>query len=113
MLLRVGALPEGALDAATAFHAEVLTQIRDSLAGTADDLVLLFAPASHEHHGWRLAAVQQLAREHAPRRANALESDDEAAIAAALDYCARAPGLTGQLLRLDGNGAGALLSSGI
>jgi hypothetical protein len=110
-LLRVGALPAGALDAAAVFHADELPRLRAILARDGDDLVLVFAPAGHEHRGWRLAAVQQLAREHAPRRVNALESDDETAIAAALAYVSEAPGLTGQLLRLDRNGADALLSS--
>jgi hypothetical protein len=109
-LLRVGALPERALDAAAMFHAEVLPRIRELQSGQADDLVLVFEPASHEHRAWRLAAVQQLARDHAPQRANALESDDEQAIAAALSYVEQAPGLTGQLLKLDSNGASALLS---
>jgi hypothetical protein len=106
-LLRVGALPEGALDAAAAFHAEVLPKARDTLIG--EDLTLVFGPAAPEHRGWRLAAVQQLAREHAPLRVNALESDDEEAIAAAAAYVREAPGLTGQLLPLDGTGAMALL----
>jgi len=110
-LVRVSALPEGALDSAAAFHAEMLPQVRAALAASGEDLVLAFEPADHEHRGWRLAAVQQLAREHAPRRVNAIESDDEEAIAAALSYIDRAPGLTGQLLRLDRNGADGLLSS--
>lgn len=109
-LLRVGALPDAALDAAGAFHAEVLPGARAALEA-GDDLVLVFDPAGHEHRAWRLAVVQQLARDHAPRRVNALESDDEDAIAAGLTYIKQAPGLTGQLLRLDRNGADALLSS--
>ena len=109
-VLRVGSLPEGALDAAAAFHSMVLPQVRAEVAGAGGDLVLVFQPASHEHRAWRLAAVQQLARDHAPLRVNAIESDDEEAIAAALGYLPRAPGLTGHLLRLDRNGAGALLS---
>ncbi len=107
--MRVGALPDAALDAAAAFHADVLPKVRSTLSG-GEDLVLVFDPASHEHHAWRLAVVQQLARDHAPLRVNAIESDDEDAIAAALAYAGSAPGLTGQLLRLDRNGAGALLS---
>lgn len=110
-VVRVGALPEGALDAAAAFHAEVLPEVRATLAGGNESLVLVFEPATHEYRAWRLAAVQQLARDHAPIRVNAIESDDEEAIAAALRYLQSAPGLTGQLLRLDRNGAGALLSS--
>lgn len=110
-LLRVGSLPEGALDAAAAFHSTVLPKVRAEFAGAGESLVLVFEPASHEHRAWRLAAVQQLARDHAPKRVNAIESDNEQAIAAALRYVESAPGLTGHLLRLDRNGAGALLSS--
>jgi hypothetical protein len=113
VLLRVGALPDGALDAAAAFHAEGLPRVRAALAKGDESLVLVFGPASHEHRAWRLAAVQQLAREHAPVRINAIESSDEDAISAGAQYCAHAAGLTGQLLRLDRNGAGALLSSTI
>lgn len=107
-LLRVGALPDDALVAAAEFHERILSQVR---AADGEDLVLVFEPANHEHRGWRLAVVQQLARDQAPRRVNAIESDDQAATAAAVEYLENAPGLTGQLLRLDRNGAGALLSS--
>ncbi len=111
VLLRVGALSSGALDAAAAFHDGILSMVLVTLEQSKDDLVLVFEPANHEYRPWRLAVVQQLAREHAPRRVNALESDDEDAIAAALGYIKQAPGLTGQLLKLDGTGAKALLSS--
>jgi hypothetical protein len=40
---------------------------------------------------------------------NALESDDEAAIAAAAGWLTDAGGVTGQLLPLDGTGAGPVL----
>lgn len=109
-LLRVGALAPEALAAAAQFHAEVLPRIAAALADETDFLVLVFAPADHTHHGWRLAAVQQLARQHAPARINALAGGDEPAIAAAAAYLAAAPGVTGQLLQLDGNGAGEVLS---
>jgi hypothetical protein len=108
-VIRVGTLPGQALDAAAKFHGEVLTRVREALAESDEHLVLVFEPAGHEHRAWRLAVVQQLARDHAPLRVNALESGDEAAIAAAMDYVGSAPGLTGQLLRLDGNGVDALL----
>ena len=108
-LLRVGSLPEGALEAAAQFHGEVLPQIREALA-TGEDLVLVFPAADHTHKGWRLAAVQQLARDFAPIRVNGLAGDDDAAIAAAVAYLAEAPGVTGQLLALDGSGAGKVLS---
>ncbi len=109
-LLRVGPLPEGALDAAAVFHSEILPKARAELASGPDHLVLIFDPADQEHRGWRLAVVQDLAREYAPLRVNALVSDDETAIAAAAEYCADAPGFTGQLLVLDGKGVGGLLS---
>lgn len=112
-LLRVGDLPEEALAAAARFHAEALPRIEAALAsiGAGDHFALAFAPADHTHHGWRLAAVQQLARVRAPIRVNGLESEDETAIAAALAYLATAPGVTGQLLRLDAAGAGGVASS--
>jgi hypothetical protein len=108
-LLRIGALPDEALAAAAEFHAVVLPSVIAELE-RGETLTLVFAPADHTHRGWRLAAVQGLARQHAPVRVNALASDDERTIAAALNYLAAAEGLTGQYLLLDGNGAEALLS---
>ncbi len=75
-----------------------------------EDVVLAFPAADHTHRGWRLAVVQQLARDAAPLRVNALAGGDEPAIAAAVAYLANAPGVTGQLLALDGKGAGEVLS---
>lgn len=111
-LYRVGPLPDAALAAAARFHAEELPKVLALLDSPrpGEDLALVFAEADHTHRAWRLAVVQQLAREHAPVRVNALESGDEAAIAAALGYLASAPGVTGQLLSLDGTGAGKVLS---
>jgi hypothetical protein len=109
-LLRVGPLPGDALAASAGFHAEVLPKVLAELKRR-EALTLVFAPADHTHRAWRLAAVQGLAREFAPVRVNALASDDERAIAAALAYLESAQGVTGQLLRLDGNGAGEVLSS--
>ncbi len=65
-----------------------------------DDLALVFLPAEHTHRAWRLAVVQELARAHAPRRVNAVASDDQTAVTAALAYLAGAAGLTGQYLPL-------------
>lgn len=111
-LFRVPVLPEPALEASAAFHAQVLPGVLARLAAGPDDLVLVFAPADHTHRGWRLALVQQLAREQAPVRVNAVESDDEPAIAAAEAFLANAAGLTGQLLPLDSHGAGDMLAPG-
>ena len=63
-----------------------------------EDLVLIFPPAPYDHHGWRLAAVQDLARAAAPARVNGIAGDDAEAIAATLAWLERAPGITGQLL---------------
>jgi hypothetical protein len=107
-LLRVGPLPEEPLAAAGWFHAEVLPRVRAALVA-GGDLVLVFGPADHTHRDWRIGAVRGLAREHAPARVNAVASGDEVAIAATVRYLDRAPGVTGQLLPLDGTGAGAVL----
>jgi hypothetical protein len=109
-VLRIEGLTASPLDAAAWFHAEILPEIRKAYAGQPDlDLILAFDPAGHEHHAWRLAAVQELAREYAPARVNGVESDDDAAMAAARTYIEGAKGLTGQLLALDGKGAGPVL----
>lgn len=108
-LLEVGALPEEALAASAAFHADILPKVMKELSGAPAHLTLLFQPAGEDHRGWRLAAVQGLARRFAPVRVNALESGDDAAIAAAESYLAKAAGVTGQFLPLDSNGAGEVL----
>ncbi|MBU6267990.1 MAG: hypothetical protein KGN34_10645 [Sphingomonadales bacterium] len=108
-VLPVGALPESPLAAAAAFHAEALPRALALLAHGATPLTLVFAPADHTHRAWRLAAVQALAREHAPRRVNAVASADPAAIDAACRWLEAAPGITGQLLPLDSHGAGTVV----
>jgi len=107
-LYRVGPLPEEVLAASARFHGQVLPDVQAQLAG-GGGLILVFAPADHTHRGWRLALVQQLARDHAPVRVNAVASDDEAAIAATARYLKMADGVTGQYLPLDETGAGAIL----
>jgi hypothetical protein len=108
-VLRVEGLPPDALAASARFHSHDLPAAEAALAAR-EDLALVFASADHSHRGWRLAAVQGLAREHAPIRVNAIAGDDEAAIAAALRYLQSAEGVTGQLLPLDSIGAGEVLS---
>lgn len=104
-VLRVEGLPEAPLDAAAAFHAQWLPQARAALQDV-DTLALILGAAGHEHGAWRLAAVQELAREAAPKRVNAIAGDDEAAIAETLAYLASAPGVTGQLLAVHGKFSG-------
>lgn len=95
-VLRIEGLPEAPLDAAAAFHAGWLPEARD--LAERDELVLVFPPAPYDHRGWRLAAVQDLARAAAPRRVNGVVGDDEAATGQAVAWLAAAPGITGQLL---------------
>lgn len=100
-VLRIEGLPEAALDAAAMFHAEWLPKARALLDPPGEDLALVFPPAAYDHRSWRLAAVQDLARESAPARVNAVAGDDQTAISEALDWLANAPGITGQLLAVD------------
>jgi hypothetical protein len=104
VVLRIDGLPQGALDAAAAFHAAWLPRIRDELASD-EALALVFGAAPYDHRGWRLVAVQDLAREAAPTRVNAVVGDDEDALVRMLDWLAQAPGVTGQLLAVDGKSA--------
>src|SRR5688572_9493539 len=96
-VVRVGPLPERAIDAAAAFPATVLPRICTPRREE-EDLALVFAPAAVDHHGWRLSAVQDLARAAAPARVNGVVGDEEQAIAATLAWLEQAPGITGQLL---------------
>ena len=102
---RVEALPGDPLDAAAAFHARDLPEIRRLAGDAGESLVLVFAPADHTHRGWRLAAVQSLARELAPQRVNGVAGYDAPAIDAAMDWIGAAPGVTGQYWPLDATGA--------
>jgi hypothetical protein len=110
-LVRVGSLPEEPLAAAAKFHADVLPRVVEMLQQAAD-VVLVFDPADHTHRDWRLGVVRGLARQHAPVRVNAIAGEDEAGIAAAAEYLARAPGVTGQLLPIDGTGAAPVVYKG-
>ena len=137
MLFRVGPLPDEALAAAAHFHAAVLPELlelfktspflfrggagcggcppeavqSETSEGEGLGFVLIFHPADHTHHGWRLAAVQSLARQFVPLRINALASVDAKAIGAAESYLATAQGVTGQFLSLDSHGAGKVIAS--
>ncbi|MBK6800752.1 Rossmann fold domain-containing protein [Novosphingobium sp.] len=104
--IAVEGLPADPLAAAARFHGEVVPVLAED-----DDLLLVFPPADHTHRGWRLAAVQMLARSLAPCRVNAVASASDDAIRAAERYLGEAPGLTGQYLPLDDEGAGAVLQA--
>lgn len=102
-VLHIEGLPDAALDAAAEFHRTHLPMIRARLAANPESLVLIFSRSEDDHRGWRLSAVQQIAREAAPGRVNAIAGGDDAGLAAALQWIAHSPGITGQLFALSGN----------
>ena len=89
------------LDAAAQFHAEIVPKIRAALA-TESALTVLFAPANHSHDAWRKAAIQELAREAAPARVNALVGDpaQNSEQARTLQFLCDSPGITGQVFTI-------------
>lgn len=115
VVFRLMELPEAPLDAAAHFLSEHLPFVRQLLSGEAADqmpglaeepdaLALVFPPGGKDQQGWRLAIIQELAREAAPLRVNGIAGDDDEAIDAAADWLAQAPGITGQLFAVDGSG---------
>jgi hypothetical protein len=137
-VVRVGPLPDRAIEAAAEFHASVVPEILAQLNPTrngegthaehgrgvpsaerdvaasppvplphpaggpplplGEDIALVFQPAPYDHRAWRLAAIQDFARQAAPRRVNGVVGESEQAIAATLAWLEQAPGVTGQLL---------------
>ena len=100
----VPGLSEAPLDAAREFHERTVADVRKAFERYVS-VTIVFPLADHTHRAWRLAAVQELAREGAPVRVNAIAGDDEndrAAIEEVLDFLRGASGMTGQLLVTDG-----------
>ena len=109
-------LSDDPLDASTEFLTEVAPAARKMLSSsgpvpglqssdTLDAVAFVFSGVTKEHYGWRLAAIQSLAREAAPKRVNGVAGDDYETSRAATDWLANAPGITGQLLAVDGKTA--------
>lgn len=101
-VLRIERLPEGALDAAAAFHADWLIRARDSLANGCNALAIVLPPAPYDHGDWRRAAARDLARAAAPARVNIVAGADDRAIGATIAFLETAPGVTGQYLPVVG-----------
>lgn len=99
-LLHAEGLPAEPLDAAALFHDRFVPAARDALK-QGEDLAVLFQSADHTHTVWRLAAIQELAREAAPLRVNAIAGGDEVSVAETARYLDSAPGVTGQILTVD------------
>ena len=105
--VRSTGLPETPLDAAAEFYERILPAIREDWDGV-EEIVVSFEAADHSHRAWRLAAIQELAREATPCRVNGvvMSKDDHLASTEVLNYLHKAPGVTGQLFAVDGTGAG-------
>lgn len=105
-VIRVEGLPEAPLAASAWFHATILPDIEKEGAPV---ITLVLPAADHTHRAWRTAVLAALARALAPARINAVAGGDDAAQARALAFIENAPGLTGQLLPLDGGERAAVL----
>lgn len=97
-------LPAEPLAAAGVFHQHWLPHVEALLAG-GEDVMVTLASADHTHREWRRAIAAGLARAHTPRRVNVVAGEG-AALGAFEAYLAGAPGITGQYLEADGEGAG-------
>jgi len=115
VVLQSARWPDGPLEAATYFLTELVPQVREFApptrlaaeigaepveADTVKAIAIVFPKADHTHDAWRLAAIQQLARESAPLRVNAIVGDEVEAVSS---FLASAPGVTGQVFETDGN----------
>lgn len=101
--LAIDLLPDGALDAQTAFIALHLEAARALLADPQTTaLAIILSPAARDHRDWRLALARDLAREAAqrgvPGRVNIVAGHPGEARNAVLRFLADAPGVTGQYL---------------
>lgn len=105
-VIRVDDLPEAPLAAAAHFHASIVPAIAAQRAAV---VTLVLPAADHTHRGWRVAALGALARVLAPARINAVAGGDAQAQAHAIAFVEQAPGLTGQLLPLDGSASTGVL----
>ena len=98
-------LPSEPLAAAGVFHQHWLPRAEAAL-NAGEDIMLIFSPADHTHREWRRAIAMGLARRHAPLRVNAVAGEGAEVIDAFTSYLRDAPGVTGQYLEGDGEGAG-------
>jgi hypothetical protein len=107
-VFRIESLPRSAVEAAAKFYSDYLPQARDALSqeSLSQDalsqgmaaLAIVLPPAEPDHYDWRLAAIRDLARAHAPMRVNIVSGEDASQIEAVLAYLRDAPGVTGQYL---------------
>jgi hypothetical protein len=101
-IVRIADLPAAPLEAAAQFYANIGLWAGEHKG---KDMALVFPQAAAGHRAWRLAAVQDMARQYAPCRTNAVVGDEPEKLDQMLAYLAAAPGITGQVFELDGNTA--------
>jgi len=103
-IVRVGPLPESALEAAAVFHAEWIDKVRNAAAGGSEYIVVTMHPAPFDHTDWRRAAARDLARALPDHCINIVAGSDGGAVARMAEFLGRAPAITGQYLPLAENG---------
>ena len=99
--------PADPVEAAELFYRDKAREVLEMLGphsdlDALDAAVIIFPHADRTHCAWRLAVIQNLARRAAPRRVNGVVGLDDKAIDSTIAYLASAPGVTGQLLEVDG-----------
>ena len=99
-IVRVGPLPEPALEAAAAFHGRWAEKVRSAAAAGSEYVVVTMHPAPFDHADWRRAAARDLARAHPDHCINIVAGSDGGAIARMAEFLGRAPAITGQYLPL-------------
>ena len=103
-IIRVGPLPEPALEAAAAFHAAWIGEGRNAAADGSEYVIVVMDPAPFDHADWRRAAARDLARAHPDHCINIVAGSDGGAVARMAEFLGRAPAITGQYLPLAENG---------
>jgi hypothetical protein len=98
------------LDAAVEFYADLVPLVRADFETMPDfNVTIVFATAGHEHRAWRLAAIQELAREAAPQgRVNGVVAEiaevsatvQPGPLRETIEWLQEASGITGQLLAI-------------
>lgn len=99
-IIRVGPLPEPALDAAAAFHAQFRQKVRNAAGSDSEYVVVIMEPAPFDHADWRRAAARDLARAYPDNCINIIAGSDDGAVARMIEFLGRAPAITGQYLPL-------------
>lgn len=95
----IGDLPSDAIEASRTYYSDHLDKTRSLLAKPeTGSLVILLPPAPFDHADWRRGLARDLARAHAPKRANVVAAPDAELARETLAYLRDAPGVTGQYL---------------